>query len=92
LLAFVAAGMTALAIADREAAYMTLYLVGSILLLLGSAAGLGGGAMGRIIGGESPSRAYRQDVEDRAAWLSANLLILLAGAILIGIGVVLNLV
>jgi hypothetical protein len=84
--------MTLLAIADREAAYMTLYLVGSILLLLGSAAGLGGGAVGRMIGGESASRAYRQDVEDRAAWLSHNLLILLAGAILIGIGTVLNLV
>jgi hypothetical protein len=48
--------------------------------------------VGRMIGGESASRAYRQDVEDRAAWLSHNLLILLAGAILIGIGTVLNLV
>jgi hypothetical protein len=84
--------MTLLAIADREAAYMTLYLVGSILLLLGSAAGLGGGAMGRMIGGESPSRAYRADMEQRAAWLSHNLLILLAGALLIGLGVVLNLI
>jgi hypothetical protein len=90
--ALVVAGMTLLAIVNREGAYMTLYLVGSILLLLGSAAGLGGGAMGRMIGGESPSRAYRQDVEDRAAWLSHNLLILLAGAALIGIGVVLNLI
>jgi hypothetical protein len=84
--------MTLLAIVDREAAYMTLYLVGSILLLLGSAAGLGGGAVGRMIGGESASSAYRQDVEERAAWLSHNLLILLAGAALIGIGTVLNLV
>jgi hypothetical protein len=83
--------MTLLAIVNREGAYMTLYLVGSILLLLGSAAGLGGGAAGRIIGGESPSRAYRKDMDERAAFLSHNLLILLAGAILIGIGVLLNL-
>jgi hypothetical protein len=84
--------MLGLAVADREASYMTLYLVGSILLLLGSAAGLGGGAMGRMIGGESPSRAYRNDIEQRAASLSMNLLILLAGALLIGLGVLINLV
>jgi hypothetical protein len=84
--------MTLLAIVNREGAYMTLYLVGSILLLLGSAAGLGGGAAGRIIGGESATRAYRDDMNERAAFLSHNLLILFAGALLIGIGVVLNLV
>jgi hypothetical protein len=83
--------MTLLAVVDREAAYMTLYLVGSILLLLGSAAGLGGGAAGRIIGGEAPTSAYRHDMEQRAAWLSQNLLILFAGAILIGFGVLLDL-
>jgi hypothetical protein len=89
--ALLVAGMTLLAIADREAAYMTLYLVGSILLLLGSAAGLGGGAAGRMIAGESPSRAYREDMHERAAWLSHNLVILFAGALLVGIGVLLNL-
>jgi len=83
--------MLGLAFADREASYMTLYLVGSILLLLGSAAGLGGGATGRIIGGESASRAYRADMEQRAESLSLNLLILLAGALLIGLGVLINL-
>jgi hypothetical protein len=84
--------MTLLAIADREAAYMTLYLVGSILLLLGSAAGLGGGAASRLMGGEATPRAHRQDMDQRAAGLSMNLLILLAGALLIGLGVVINLV
>jgi hypothetical protein len=89
---FFVLAMLALAIADREASYMTLYLVGSILLLLGSAAGLGGGAMGRMIGGEPATRAYRADIEQRAASLSMNLLILLAGALLIGLGVLINLV
>jgi hypothetical protein len=81
--------MTALALVDREAAYMTLYLVGALLLLLGSAAGLGGGGVaGRAFGG---GEEHREDLAQRVAGLPQNMLLLLAGAILIGIGVLLNL-
>jgi hypothetical protein len=84
--------MLGLALASREASYMTLYVVGAILLLLGSAAGMGGGIAGPLISREAnPARSYRKGMEERAEGLSLNLLILLAGALLIGLGVLINL-
>jgi hypothetical protein len=92
VLGFFILAMLGLALADRESAYMTLYVIGAILLLLGSAAGMGGGFTGAMIGREgNPARAYREDMQDRAAGLSLNLLIMLGGALLIGLGVLLNL-
>jgi hypothetical protein len=86
--------MLLLAIVDREASYMTLYVVGAILLLLGSAAGIGGGGMaGQFLSrDENPAGAHRETMDNRAAGLAMNLVILLAGALLIGLGVVINLI
>jgi hypothetical protein len=93
VLAVCAVAMTVLAIADRKAAYMTLYGLGAILLVLGSAAGFGGGAAGALPGGHPSDFATiaRSDVQQRMGWLSGSLLLLLAGVVLIGIAVLLNL-
>jgi hypothetical protein len=91
-LAVFAAGIALLAVVDRKAAYVTLYILGVILLVLGSAPGLGAGVIRPIAGGEADAaRAYRHDMHQRVASLSQNLLLLLAGAILIGLAVLLNL-
>jgi hypothetical protein len=85
-------GIAVLAILDRKTAYVTLYALGIILLVLGSAAGMTGGVTRPIAGGEADAaRVYRDDMEQRAAWLSQNLLLLLAGATLIGLAVLLQL-
>jgi hypothetical protein len=85
-------GLGVLAVVDRKAAYVTLYVLGIILLVLGSAAGMTGGVIGPLPGGEGDAaKAYRHTMEQRAAWLSHNLLFLLAGAILIGLAVLLQL-
>jgi hypothetical protein len=91
-LALFGAAVAVLAVIDRKAAYVTLYALGVILLLLGSAAGFGGGVSGPVFGGEADAtKVYRQDMQQRLAWLSQNLLLLLAGAILIGLAVLLQL-
>jgi hypothetical protein len=92
-LAVCAVAMTVLAITDRKAAYMTLYGLGAILLVLGSAAGFGGGAAGALPGGHPSdfAKIARADMQQRMGWLSGSLLLLLAGVVLIGIGVLLNL-
>ena len=87
-----AAGMAVLALVDRKAAYVILYAIGAILFLLGSAAGMGGGVTGPILGGEADAaRVYRRDMDQRMAWLSQNLLLLLAGAVFIALAVLLQL-
>jgi hypothetical protein len=92
VIAAFAAGVAVLAVLDRKAAYVTLYILGAILLVLGSAAGLSGGVARPIAGGAADTaRAYREDMQQRRASLSQNLLLLLAGAIVIGVAVLLNL-
>lgn len=92
LLALSAVALAVLAVVDRKAAYVPLYVVGAILFLLGSASGFGGGVTGPIPGGEADAaKVYRHGMEQRAAWLSTNLLLLLAGAICIGLAVLLQL-
>ena len=83
--------MALLAVVDRQAAYVTLYILGAIFLVLGSAAGLGGRAAGPIAGGEADPARVHQEMQQRMSSLSQNLLLLLAGAILIGFAVLLNL-
>jgi hypothetical protein len=92
LLALFGAGIAVLAVVDRKAAYVTLYVVGIILFVFGSAAGMGGGVTGPIPGGEvEAAGVYRRDMQQRMDWLSQNLLVLLTGAVLIGLAVLLQL-
>jgi hypothetical protein len=93
VLAVCAVAITVLAVTDRKAAYMTLYGLGAILLVLGSAAGFGGGAAGALPGGHPSdfAKIARSDMQQRMGWLSGSLLLLLAGAVSIGIAVLLNL-
>jgi hypothetical protein len=92
LLLLLVLGIGVLAIIDRKAAYVTLYALGIILLVLGSAAGMTGGVTRPIPGGEGDAaKVYRDTMEQRAAWLTHNFLFLLAGAILIGLAVLLQL-
>jgi hypothetical protein len=81
VLALFAVGIGLLALVDRKPAYVILYVIGTILFLLGSAAGMGGGA----------DAAYDDRMEQRMAGLSQNLLMLLAGAVFIGLAVLLQL-
>jgi uncharacterized membrane protein HdeD (DUF308 family) len=81
VLALFAVGIGLLALVDRKPAYVILYVIGTILLLLGSAAGMGGGA----------DAAYGDRMDQRLSGLSQNLLMLLAGAAFIGLAVLLQL-
>jgi hypothetical protein len=92
LLALFAAGIAVLAEIDRKTAYVTLYIIGVILFVLGSAAGIGGGVTGPVPGGEVDAvGVYRSHMQQRMGWLSQNLLLLLAGAVLIGLAILLQL-
>jgi hypothetical protein len=92
VLGLFAVGVTALAIADRKAAYMTLYGAGALLLVLGSAAGFGGGAAGALPGGHSSEMAkvHRSDMRQRLGWASGSYLFLIAGVLMIALGFLLN--
>jgi hypothetical protein len=92
VLALFAATLTVLAVVDRKAAYVILYVLGVILLLLGSAAGLAGGVTGPVAGAEAEAtKVHHSHMQQRVSSLSQNLLLLLAGAILIALAVLLQL-
>jgi hypothetical protein len=92
VLALCAVAVAVLAVIDREAAIMTLYGLGAILLALGAATGFGGGAAGALPGGHPPGMGTvaRSDMRQRMGWLSGNLLLMLAGVTLIGIATLLD--
>jgi hypothetical protein len=89
VLVLFAVGIGLLALVDRKPAYVILYVIGTILLLLGSAAGMGGGAT--ALGQSDPGTAFGDRMQQRMSGLSQNLLLILAGAVFIAFAVLLQL-
>ena len=88
-----AAALLVTALVDRQLAAYALYGIGGVLLFIGGAGGMGGGGGPQVLPGleRDAARVFEMDMKQRLGWQSQNVILIAAGAVFIGLGVLLNL-
>ncbi len=88
----VVAAVAAAALVARQLAVYALYVLGVLLMVVGAASGVGAGVPEALPGMEREAvRVFRADMQHRIARQFQNVLVIAAGAALVGLGVLLEL-